>query len=254
MLLLEKFKKYIEYIGLNKTKTSVQRIREPPLEPFIKFSHGMPLVETLRIVNSNNLKIVSNKRHDEMLKNGKFERLEEVYPCWTGTMYAYEGPNKKLGKEIVYIEPYFWGRYIFPVPEEFRGEKNAILVVEHPNFELVKDRKDVVVLPQAGKVDLVSNFPIENGWYTTNKKYAIPVGKKKHKSDPESRYLYRLSDAKVGLVVRNCFKDLGINMRKDINLNINPLVAFGVAVEATPEQVEAALKLLEQFNQKPKKQ
>ncbi|PIU09410.1 hypothetical protein COT30_04580 [Candidatus Micrarchaeota archaeon CG08_land_8_20_14_0_20_49_17] len=125
-------------------------------------------------------------------------------------------------------------RWIFPVPEQFRGERGSILVVEHPDFTIVLDgTKDIRVEPSdVNKVSVVSEFPASDGWYPVDPQHGIPTGGQVNFSfsNPVNRYLWRLAEGRVGPVGR------GYGYRRDVGLyNVRPSFCFGVAVESPAE-------------------
>ena len=263
----------------------VQRIRGPEIKAFIKYSEGVPYLKALEKADAENHVIVSSKRHDKALVGSdEWKNHSEVYPCWSGTMTGYVEPETVFGKSkmfskeakaIVYTDPNDGQRYVFPVEEKYFEVKNGILAVAHPDFKLGYDGKDLVVLPEAGKVELVSDFPTKDGWYATDAKYGIPTGKETSSNNSEARYLYRVDDAgRAGPVARDCSGLLGYGYGRVVDLLLRPSGGLGVAVEevargagapleaaqlritqegqrlvveGTPEQLQAAVKLLEQL-------
>lgn len=270
---------------------TVQKITRPKLEVMITQRNGVAFTKAFEKAQAENRIIASNKRMDAALVGSdEWKSVKEVFACWTGTMAAYGAPGKKFGKEIVYTDPETKQRYVFPVNEEHRGEKNAILAINHQDFKMDYDGKDIVVIPEAGKAyDLLIQFPIKDGWYVADEKYGIPVGKETSSENPEARYLVRVDGAgRIGPVARGSLLGWGL-----VLLGGRPSLGLGVAVEApdasfaasktapiirgveqsgggapleaaklritqegqrlvvegTPEQLQAALKLLEQLKQ-----
>jgi|GEM_PF-3868226 len=95
--------------------------------------------EILLICNARKWRLLTNNEHDARLQKtvpGKIKGTS--YDAWTGTYGTYAAPGEKLGAEVTYhydrsLELSFhpdWQR-IFPVPREYRNEKDAILIVEH---------------------------------------------------------------------------------------------------------------------------
>lgn len=113
----------------------------------------------------------------ELIKNHRWPDIREAFPLWTGTMTRYTKPEAKLGNQIVYNDPSSKERWVFPVPEASRDEKNAIIVVEHPDYTLGRDGKDIVINPNdMAKVEIVRAFPSEDGGYLTDPKHGLPTG------------------------------------------------------------------------------
>ncbi len=204
--------------------------------------------EALRRADEAGLVIASNKRLSKALVGSdKWRGIIRALPCWSGTMTAYEEPNKRIGKLIEYTDSETGISYTFPVPEEHREKKNILLVAEHPNFSLVKDGGERIV--QATEIDAVDRFPTSNGWYFGNLKYGIPCGYKADKAWQEAGFLWRM-EKRIGLVARDNYNPDFDSFRKAVYLNAPPSNEFGVAVEGTRVQVEAAARLLEQLKVK----
>ena len=149
-------------------------------------------------------------------------------------MTAYTKQGNKLGRIIEYVDPQTNEKWIFPVPREYQNEKNAILVAEHPDYDLEIDGKNLVV--HAALVDLVSEFPVVDGWYFLDAKHGIPTGDSKwasdmgsgHHPDLGSRRLYGRKDyPRVGPIYRIERSFIGFGER--------PSACFGMAVEPPAE-------------------
>lgn len=113
--------------------------------------------------------------------------------------------GKKLGSEIVYKDPKSAQRYVFPVPEAFRKERNAMVLVEHPNYETARDGKDLVVAVwREADVELIKHFPPVNGRCFLDKVHGIPQERKGGFSyqDPIKTRLIWREDVHVGPLVR----------------------------------------------------
>jgi hypothetical protein len=199
------------------------------LTPFTK---GVPMEEALQRADDAGLVIASNKRlNNVILRSDKWRGIAEAFPCWSGTMTAYEEPNKRVGKLIEYTDSITGIAYTFPVPEEHWGKKNIILIVEHPNFSLVKEGKERIV--QAAQIDAVERFPTENSWYIGNPRDDIPWGHKPDKLHPDARFLWRM-EKRVGLVARDYYNPVCDSFGQAIYLNAPPSNELGVAVEWSP--------------------
>ena len=129
---------------------------------------------------------------------------------------------------IVYIDPETKYRWIFPIPEEYLDEKDAVLVAEHPDYTLEIDGKDRVV--KATKVDMVGDFAAkERGWYVGDPKYNLPSGVPVTKDDATTEF-YRIGK-RVGPV--SCYYEyVDFDFRCDSFLNGKPSAKLGVLVEA----------------------
>lgn len=184
----------------------------------------LPFVEGLQKADEENRIILSHAKLDYALTSitdPRWRLAPEAFPSYAGTMTGYEEPGKPLGEEITYIDPkgYAW---IFPVPQEFRGQKDVILVAEHPFYSL-EIRKDDTRIVRAAKIGLIEGFPAKEGWYMADLDYAIPVVgldrsyqqaavlyeiygvpelDAKECPNPYARYLHRL-EKRVGPIMRS---------------------------------------------------
>ena len=209
-------------------------IEKKKLAILVKRANEVPLVEGLRIAGEKGRVIASNIRLDmALVGSDEWESISEVFPCWSGTMTGYESPGMKLGTSIIYTDQGTWQRYVFPVPEEYKGTKNAILVVEHPDYTLDKDGKDLVVtVKNIENISLIERFPSEGGWYLTDEKHGIPTGDKVNSSNDDARHLWRIEDSsRVGPVARGYY-DYGCDYGRLVVLDDGPSFGFGVVVEA----------------------
>lgn len=212
-----------------------ERIRGPNLAVFITKRKGVLMEEAIQKADEAGLVIAPNRRLSKALVGSdEWKSIRKVFACWSGTMTAYDRPDRPLGDVIEYTEARNGIKYVFPVPKEHWGKKNVILVVEHPNFTLVKHGKERVV--QATEVDAVENFPTSRmGWFHCDPKHGIPQGNKADSLNPDSRCLFR-DKKRVGLAAR----DYGWlhNCKRDVLLFD---WRYGVAVEAPNAEVAASI-------------
>jgi hypothetical protein len=203
-------------------------IRGPKLEVFIPKEPGATMEEALAKAEKEKRVIASSKRLDQALVGSdEWESIQAALWCWTGTMTAYEKPGKKFGKTVEYVDDKTKIRYVFEVPGQYVGEKDAILVAEHPDYKLEIDGNNRII--RAAVIDLIERFPAEsNKWYLTDSKRGIPFGNVVDDSDSNARYLWRI-EKRVGFSARGCY-NFG-NYVRNVNLNIAPSVSVGVAVE-----------------------
>ena len=191
-------------------------------------ANGLTFREALELANKENLVLASNKRMTRALvETEEWKGMKEAFPCWTGTMAGYARPDERLGEFIEYTDPEDGQKYVFPVPEQYRKEKNMILVVEHPNYSLVQDGNNLVV--EASGVVGLPNFPEKDGWYFSDGQFDIPTGKEVSSSDEKARYLWRV-DSRVGPVLRDDFID-GYD-RRGVGLVYRPSNGLGVVTES----------------------
>ncbi|MCI0503942.1 hypothetical protein L0Y65_04485 [Candidatus Micrarchaeota archaeon] len=230
----------------------------PDIKVFIKFIEGVPFEEALARAQVENHIIASNMRlyiplasHGEWgtaySGNEAWKNIQDAFPCWSGTMAAYTEPGKRFkkaaektstlgsGYSIIYTDPQTNIRWLFPVPDEHLDRKNALLVSEHPNYKVLVDGNDRIVL--AARVGLIKNFAAKEGWYPTDPRYLIPIGRAISPT-VEASYNARIS-ARVGPIARGYNVCVG-NNRQIVNLAQPPSMAFGVVVlqKSTPQFVE----------------
>lgn len=224
---------------MSEGQVSVQeRVRGPNLAVFRMCLPGirLPMEEAIRKANEAGFVIASNKRLDQALVRSKeWKGVCNALPCWSGTMIAYEEPDKGLGETIEYRESEFGMRYVFQVPDKFRGERNLALVAEHPGFTLEREGHDWIV--QATGVDAIERFPkIPIGWYFADPKHGIPNGELLDESCPDARYLLR-TEKRVGLVSRTCNRS-SRKFSRAVHLAAKVSEDLGVVVEAVDEPGE----------------
>ncbi len=226
--------------GPNSEKSSISSPeRGSGLKVLVKRADGASYRKALELAEEKNLVLAPNKRMTKALvETDEWKSMREAFACWTGTMTGHVEPGKKLGKFIEYTDPEDGQKYVFPVPEQYRNEKNMILVVEHPNLTLVQDGKNLVV--EAADVVGLTHFPKEDGWYFGDEQFDIPTGKEVSSSDEKARYLWRVG-SRVGPVARG-YDYYGGGGRRGAGLDDRPSGRFGVVVESpeggAPENLE----------------
>ncbi len=175
----------------------------PGLVVLLKRSEGVPMDEALRIAEEKGYRLASNKALSEILVGSEaWKGVRDAFGCWSGTLIGYDRAGKELGERIVYTDPKTYLKYIFPVPEEHRGKRDIALVAEHPDFTLVKEGNERIVL--ARKVDWIGGFPArygESGWHVGDPRHDIPRGQEVAASHESARFMTR-EYAHVGLVPR----------------------------------------------------
>ncbi len=182
------------------------------LELFTSFSSGLPADEAIMKTTAAGVVMASNaslsKALDGSSKEWETTREAIIFPCWSGTMTAYVEPGKTFRESseriasidnahyIVYTDLQTDQRWLFRIPEDYLDKRDSILVVEHPNFQLISEGNDRIVC--AAFVDLVEKFPVANGWHKGDTKYDIPHGPT---NSYPARYLRRI-EKRVGLAAR----------------------------------------------------
>ena len=128
-------------------------------------------------------------------------------PVWTGTLLIYEAPGRVFGETLVYAWKHDGVQYSisFNVPDEFRGQRNCALIVQHPDFDLVpaEGNSCKLIVANESMVHLIENFPSQSlNWYQYDGQFGIPIGHPV-KQSLDSRWLWRASGScYIGLVVR----------------------------------------------------
>jgi len=209
------------------------------LSVLIKRKPGVPFVEGLRKADEKNMRIPSLQKINQVAGRMSFEGyddLESAFPCWTGTFVAFKGPHKSLSDSVIYTDQETGQRYVFPVPKYHQSMSDVILVVEHPNYSLEKDGKDLIVAADSDKIELVSKFPSKNGWYKVDQWCGIPTTEE---ANPLVDYvnafgLNRFAEEGVGPVALS-FDYLPV---ATINFGLSPSTALGMTVEAPAEKSE----------------
>ena len=183
----------------------------------------------LALADEANRVIASNLSLDRVLVGSdRWLAIEKAFPCWTGTLVAYEEPGKKFGKTVEYADDGKKIKYVFEVPSQYVGEKDSILVSEYSDYKLEIEGNIRII--RAVVVDLIEKFPAEDGWYLADPKYGIPFGDSIDKSDSNARFLSRL-EKNLSPVARGYYYYYGHEGRS-VGLESRPSNYFGVAVVA----------------------
>ncbi|MBI5051446.1 hypothetical protein HZC08_01675 [Candidatus Micrarchaeota archaeon] len=106
-----------------------------PKTAFSQLRFHPNLNATQALAQENGWLIAPNSVHDGILN-----RTKESYAVWTGTLVVYEAPDQPFGKEVTFIWTDGPTKYsiTFQIPENLRGKKDCAIVLEHPDFILVK--------------------------------------------------------------------------------------------------------------------
>jgi len=157
--------------------------------------NSMPMEEALLRADKMRIGLAPNK----LLSGADNRNISEAFPCWTGTLFAYESPGKKLDKYIEYLDTENNIQYVWPVPEVHVGARGIALIAEHPGFFMDTDRGTRII--RAYNYGIIERFPASDGWYLGDARYGIPSGDSASASNPEALHLWRV-DRMVSLVVR----------------------------------------------------
>ena len=210
------------------------RMRGPNLALVMPQAEGIRMFEAVRAADKTGLVLPSSRRLDRALAGSEeWREIMPVFSCWSGTMAAYDEPNKALGKVIQYLDVISGLRYVFKVPQRYRGMKDVVLLADHPGFTL--EPKGRMVFVNASRVGVVEEFPAQSErWYLTDKTHGIPQGEVVSNADPKSRHLWRMA-THIGLIVRDCSLVVD-DGRRFVHMEVPPSLRMGMAVEA-PEDI-----------------
>jgi hypothetical protein len=203
-------------------------------------SKGIPFNEAFQKAKAEGLIITSNARADVLLQKDGWRSVQNAWPIYTGTMTAYREPGNKIGSAVEYQDPETEEKWIFEVPLGFREDKNVILYVEHPDYDIEIDKRRFVVHANEGKLRIQS-FPSKNGWYFAGQRSCIPEDMPIEEGKADARFLQRALLG-VGPVVRGHF--FFDSSWRGISLDHRPSsTTFGVLVEDTiKEELNRAKK------------
>lgn len=200
------------------------RERGPKIRPLTSRFKGMPFEEGLARADRENLVIVSDRRLTRVQEESEeWWSIHDIFHCWSGTMVAYSEPGKPFGAFIEYKEELAGRRWVFPVPQHLRHEKDAILMADHPDFTLELDGNNRVV--HVPFPLLVRDFASETGWYLVDHETKMPTGSPVDYTYHEARFLWRADKPRVAPV--SICAACGRYMR----MYLSPASRFGMAVE-----------------------
>ncbi len=221
---------YIE--RARRTREMLRSMDPEKVKQVIEFHKDLNFFQALEVAKRESKLIVPNSVHDGILAETKDqEYLEENYPVWTGTLIIYKAPSKPFGEKVVFS----WkdvndlkSSISFTVPKQFRGKKNCALVIEHPDFELVKLRNNRYELRVSDeRIHQIEDFPRESGkWYLLHPETKIPQGEPVVESK-DARYLWRDNSSYIGSLARVVYD---IIYRRDVGAYSGWSLDSGVAL------------------------
>ncbi len=225
---------------VKKAREMLRSMKPEAVKQVIEFHKGLNLFQALALAKREGSIIVPNDIHDRILTKKEDEQyFKENYPVRTGTFIIYEALDKKFGSTVVFSWEDNKVKYFisFEVPKQFQGKTNCVLVVEHPDFEIVgidDNRYEIRIKDE--HINLIRGFRGEDGWYKQHTETGIPQGRKVKESS-DARYLRRLDDSYLGHVARGDV--FNYDYRGDVSLDDRPSDRFGVALmplNITPEK------------------
>lgn len=226
------------------------RLRGPCLAVLVRSLHGVPFEEGLRLADERNLVIASSAMLNRMEPGGD-KKVRFALACWSGTNTAYIEPDIPFDERSLLVindnelERRAGTRYfvdvvdertkehrLFPVHPKHLGEKNSILVAEHPNYISVTDAGRIITLPAGMSLEeavvLVRDFPKESGSYGGDLRDGIPV---LSQSNPRC-FLWR-THKRVGPAAYGKEIDVtDLGFVSGVNLESQPSEPLGVLVES----------------------
>lgn len=197
----------------------------PKLRVFRRLGEGAPFEDLLADAKKSGFAPAPSKSLSLASRDrGLMLRIKDALPCFCGTMAAYALPGKRLGKEIVVFDDEAQITCVFPVPVEYRREKDAILISEHPFYSIGRNGFERVIC--ASKVDIITKFPRENGWYHIEETHGIPAGRRL--KDVYPVHLYRTKE-RVGPITRGFIDEFSTHL--GIGLTSSWTNRFGMIVK-----------------------
>lgn len=202
---------------------------------------GLTARQTVDTANHRKAVLRTNKDFDlRLVKTDTWKSEKNIYPVWTGTQVAYAKKNEKIGNFIEYTDSKTGIRYVFEAGDA-KGEKNVIIAINQGFTQGAKSgiscdtslityvgdggNNVFVRIAEEAKADILTGFPKSDNWYLADRKFGIPVGEKADSSKEETRYLWRLDGAYVGLLARSYH--IGVSGCRDVLATFRPSNRFG---------------------------
>ncbi len=184
--------------SISKAKTLIEELRQKRhmlrcLDPekaktVIEFTGRINFFEAVALAKREVRLLVPNIVHDKILTETEDkDQLRSLYSNVTssGTLVIYESPNTPFKDEVTFEwEDYYKKHYSisFIVPELFRGKVNCVLVVEHPDFDIIDfGNGNYKLKADDSNVFLLQDFPKTSGdWSMFDEMFRVPVGTSFH--------------------------------------------------------------------------
>lgn len=177
---------------------------------------------------SQGRKILDNKSADAELQSGEWEKTRDSWPRWTSTIVVNEAPGVKFGKTVKYQG------IVFEVPKEYQGLKDTALILDNSTIKMEEQNGEKLI---TAKVSKSQEYSAEEGWLIPDADTGIPTKVKDSSSDPNARYLWRTSGARVGPVARGFY--YGYYGRRVVYVDYGLDVGLGVAFAEQDKQEQA---------------
>ncbi len=181
----------------NKTAhPELSRIRGPHLKVARWLARGTNARRALEIADEQKGVLPSNKRLLSFFEKNEWrafptDACRKLAPCWGGMIVGYIEPGKKLESVILHTDSQDGQRYVFPVPEQAIGKIDTILLAEHPDYFLLPEGKDLVII--SSSTVFLDGLPPSNGRYAVDKTHGIPFGERQSNTYTHLPYFYRAS-------------------------------------------------------------
>lgn len=205
----------------------------------------IPFAQAISMADWGQSALASNGRLHSLLievsKTPYVHPLRCAFPCASGTITAYVEPGTPFNKSrlfsknegaIVFTDEKTGQRHVFPVPHEYAGEKDAVLVSEHPDYQLVHVPEGDELWAVSSKVDCVKGFPSKNAFYRLDKEHGIPQGEEFYSPKGGSGYLCRLDGGGIVPIIRGRYEA----HYDSISMDEMPSTPFGALLEAPQEE------------------
>ncbi len=169
-------------------------------------NHPLSFIQAIALANETGKLIVPNIVIDRILKKARFE----IPSVRTGTLVIHEAPDKPFGDTVFYN----YHDIGFSVPTRFQGRKNCALVVEYPDFALVRleNGPNQLAVPDESHLHLVERFPRCNDRYLPDADFGVPYGTRLYtllydvfRRSLKLRTLWRESGSYVGPIARGIY-------------------------------------------------
>lgn len=171
----------------------IGRFRQPdPEDATYEIKELKPTTDyaALRVISKK--RTASNAFVDPLYMSEKLHSTIYVDPI------IYMSPGQQFGSVVKFKDT------IFKVPKEFQKLSDAALVLPSMSFNVSEAwGRTLITVKNGKKINVVENFPANDGWYMCDEKTGMPVNTGSSSNNQSARYLFRrYDDQYVGLVIR----------------------------------------------------
>lgn len=217
-------------------------LAEPPATPnrismLFPASPGVSMAGALGHPYGAGKRPASNWEIDALLEGEGWRAVQDVFPCWTGTLAVYVEPGQSFREaadmtaqpSISCFDDKEKIMYSFPLPEELLDKRDTVIIVPHEIFNKFDFYPGLCLINWSHAI-IIGGFPRSNGWYLPSLDYGIPCGDEVDPSTPKARFLGRSPGKYIGLIARRCSNVWNDYDRRVVDLLYASSDAFGVAV------------------------